>query len=318
MSQNNVARQFGVHINTVHALWRRYQQTGTVRDRQRSGRPRVTSRRQDNYIRTSHLRNRFQSASLTARSIPGHRRISPRTVRNRLREANIRPRRPAIRPTLLQRHRVARLAWCRRHRRFNNRDWAEVLFTDESRFHIDSSDGRVRAYRRVGERNSDACVIQRSQYGGGSVMVWGGITAHGRTPLVVVDGSLTGVRYRDEIVRQHVVSFIRNSQRNVILQQDNARPHTARVVSDYLWQQNVNVLPWPAMSPDLSPIEHVWDEMERRLRQEPNPPVTLDALRRSLVRTWRNIPQAVLNNLIRSMRRRCEECIGANGCHTHY
>ena len=68
--------------------------TGTVQDRQRSGRPRVTSRRQDNYIRTSHLRNRFQSASLTARSIPGHRRISPRTVRNRLREANIRPRRP--------------------------------------------------------------------------------------------------------------------------------------------------------------------------------------------------------------------------------
>ena len=149
-------------------------------------------------------------------------------------------------------------------------------------------------------------------------MVWGGITAHGRTPLVVVDGSLTEIRYRDEIVRQHVMPFIRNSQRNVILQQDNARPHTARVVSDYLRQQNVNVLPWPAMSPDLPPMEHVWDEMERRLRQEPNPPTTLDTLRRSLVRIWRSIPQAVLNKLIRSMRRRCEECIGANGGHTHY
>ena len=231
----------------------------------------MTSRRQDNYTRTSNLRNRFQSVSLTARSIPGHRWVSPRTVRNRLREANIHPQRPAIRPTLLQRHREARLAWCRRHRRFNNRDWVEVLFTDESRFHIDSSDSRSRTYRRVGERYSDACVIQRRPYGGGSVIVWGGITAHGRTPLVVVDGSLTGIRYRDKIVRHHVMPFIRNSQHNVILQQDYARPHTARVVSDYLRQQNVNVLPWPAMSPDLSPIEHVLDEMERLLHQESTP-----------------------------------------------
>jgi hypothetical protein len=56
-------------------------------------------------------------------------------------------------------------------------DWANILFTDESRFHIDSSDGRSRAYRRVGERYADACVIQRQSFGGGSAMVWGGITA---------------------------------------------------------------------------------------------------------------------------------------------
>jgi hypothetical protein len=53
-------------------------------------------------------------------------------------------------------------------------------------------------YRRVGERYADACVIQRQSFGGGSVMVWGGIAAHGRTPLVVVAGNLTGIRYRDE------------------------------------------------------------------------------------------------------------------------
>jgi hypothetical protein len=64
-------------------------------------------------------------------------------------------------PILLPRHRAARLTWCRRYLRFRIQDWANILFTDESRFHLDSSDGRSRVYRRVGERYADACVIQR-------------------------------------------------------------------------------------------------------------------------------------------------------------
>ena len=190
LAQNVVARHFGCHRNTILSLWRRFRQSGNTRNHRRSGRPRVTSRRQDNHIRLVHLRNRFQTLSLTARSIPGLRPITSRTVRNRLREHNIRPRRPAIRPILLPKHRAARLTWCRRYLRFRIQDWANILFTDESRFHLDSSDGRSRVYRRVGERYTDACVIQRQSFGGGSVMVWGGITAHGRTPLVVVAGNL--------------------------------------------------------------------------------------------------------------------------------
>ena len=96
------------------------------------------------------------------------------------------------------------------------------------------------------------------------------------------------------------------------------RPHVARVVTDFLTQQNVNVLPWPAVSPDLSPIEHAWDEMERRLRQLPNQPVTLAELSRALVRIWYGIPQAFFTSLVGSMRRRCNACITANGGHTRY
>ena len=137
---------------------------------------------------------------------------------------------------LLPRHRAARLTWCRRYLRFRIQDWANILFTDESRFHLDSSDGRSRVYRRVGERYADACVIQRQSFGGGSVMVWGGITAHGRTSLVVVAGNLTGICYRDEIVQPYVIPFIQAQANNVTFQQDNARPHVARVVRDYLTQ----------------------------------------------------------------------------------
>ena len=100
LRHTDVAGQFGVHRNTIGDLWRRYQQFGTTRNRPRSGCLQVTSNRQDTYIRVVHLRDRLRTATLTARSIPSLRGISPRTVRNRLHERGIRPRRPAIRPVL--------------------------------------------------------------------------------------------------------------------------------------------------------------------------------------------------------------------------
>ena len=114
MAQNTVARHFGVHRNTKQSLWRRFQQSRDTQDWSRSMRHLVTSLRQDNHCRLVHLKNGFQSACLTARCIPELPTISPWTVRNRLREYKIRPRRPALRPILVQRHRTAILAWCRR------------------------------------------------------------------------------------------------------------------------------------------------------------------------------------------------------------
>ena len=148
------------------------------------------------------------------------------------------------------------------------------------------------------------------------MMVWGGITATGRTPLYIIHGNLTALRYRDEIIRPFVLPFLQAHGRNITFQQDNARPHVARVMLNFLTHNNVQTLPWPAVSPDLSPIEHLWDEMERRLRRLPNQPVTLLELKRALVQIWNAIPQVTLTNLVRSMRNRCAECIAANGGHT--
>lgn len=85
-------------------------------------------------------------------------------------------------------------------------------------------------------------------------MVWGGMTANGRTQLQIINGNLTGVRYRDEILQTHVIPFVQNQARPITLQQDNARPHVARVARDFLQQQNVEVLPWPAVSLTCRPL----------------------------------------------------------------
>lgn len=149
-------------------------------------------------------------------------------------------------------------------------------------------------------------------------MIWGDITGRNRTRLVVVHGNLNAARYIEEILAPVAVPFIENNGPGMMLQQDNARPHVARVVRDYLDDNEVHAIPWPANSPDLNPIEHVWDEMDRRLRRLPHQPTSLRELRDSLIQVWQDIPQTFHANLITSMRRRCRAVIDSDGGHTRY
>ena len=320
MTQVQVANHFNVSRMTIARLKTRLRDTGTTNDRPRSGRPRETTLRQDRHIRIIHLRNRFVNASQTARQTHGrhNNRISAQTVRNRLRQVGLRARRPLKGPILTQRHRMARLQWTRVRIRWNRQTWRQVLFTDESKFNLKFSDGRARVYRRRNERFSDACVQETDRFGGGGIMVWGGITYQERTELKIIVGNLNATRYRDEILAPVVLPFLRRHRFNHVFQQDNARCHVAHISMTFLENNHIRVLPWPAMSPDLSPIEHLWDELGRRIRNSQNPPETLAQLRTALFREWNNIPQDFIRRLIDSMRRRCQAVINARGGHTRY
>jgi hypothetical protein len=219
--------------------------------------------------------------------------------------------------TLKECHRAARLQWDRNRLGWNRNTWQNILFSDESRFCLQFSDGPARVYRRGGERFYDVYVLETDRFGGGSVMM-GGISHVERTDLKVIDGNLNRARYRDEIIAPIVLPFLRRHRFSHVFQQDNARCHVSRVSMDFLNEYHIRTIPWPALSPDLSPFEHLWNELGRRVRNGLNPPETLDELRRVLIQEWNNIPLAVIRNLIGSMRRRCQAVINARGGHTRY
>ena len=137
-----------------------------------------------------------------------------------------------------------------------------------------------------------------------------------KVTIIVVPGNLTAVRYRDEILRPVAVPLVQQHQ--MTFQHDNARPHVARVCQDFLANNNIVPLDWPPYSPDLSPIEHLWDELDRRVRRRRNTPNTLRQLQTALLEEWENIPMKKINALVNSMQRRIRAVINARGGHTRY
>jgi hypothetical protein len=124
-------------------------------------------------------------------------------------------------------------------------------------------------------------------------------------------------RYVQEVLQPVLVPYVQDIP-NGLYQQDNARPHIARVSLEYLEHANVNLLPWPPRSPDLSPIEHVWDMIGQRLKNLARRPQTIQQLRHEIQVIWDALPQEEIDNLIRSMPRRVAECVNLQGGPTHY
>ena len=162
----------------------------------------------------------------------------------RLRQARqpIRLRRPYEGQVLTARHRAARLQWAQRHFRCGRQQWARILFSDEFRFNLSHHDGRIRVFKRRGERFADNCLIERDRFGDRSVMVWVGIMGRRKTNLIVVQGNLNAQGYINQILQPEAVPFL---QRHgpAILMHDYARPHVARICRQFLNRNNVNVLP---------------------------------------------------------------------------
>ncbi|GFV71794.1 transposable element Tc3 transposase [Trichonephila clavipes] len=211
--------------------------------------------------------------------------IVPQTISRHLAEANLKSKRSFRALPLTPEHRQLRLQWCQARSMWNVTDWQKVVFSDESRFVLGTDDNRVRMWRHPAYDS--------------------------RSTLIVIRGALTGQRYVDDILRPPVGLFL-NGLPETIFQQDNARPHTAGVAQDFLC--HFQTLPWPARSTDLSPVEHVWNQLKQQM---PSCHSVLD-LELAVQDLWPHLPQDNIRCLINSMPDRVVACIAFGGGSTHY
>ncbi|GFV39731.1 transposable element Tcb2 transposase [Trichonephila clavipes] len=311
-SVTSVAAEFGIAHSIVSRLWRQFQTTGTAIRGFSSGRPRGTTPADDWYIVLQVRRNRRQTAGEIARHTTQAtgRPISRFTVARRLHGDGLFARRPVRCVPLTPAHRRRRFLWCREHRNWRDNEWGRVLFTDESGLSLSSDSRRILIWRERGSRNHPSNIIERDRHGGRGVLFWGGIMLGSRTDLHIFDaGSVNGTRYCNEILLPYVRLFRGAMGLRFLFMDDNAPCHRTVAAEQLLESEDIERMDWPARSPDLNPIEHVWDFLGRRLAARTLPPVTIRELRLALQDEWAAMPQQLIDTLILSMGRRCETCL---------
>ena len=316
-----VCKDLKVAKSVMSRIWKRFKDTGDVCRKPGQGRKRATTDSQDRYLATIAKRNRHLTSAQIAREFAAATgtRLSRHTVSDRLHKRGLYARKPMICVPLTRAAKCARLQWCRDHRHWSTTDWSRVLFTDESRFCLESDSRRVTIWREQNTRTKPENIRERHRYKGGGIMVWAGIILNGRTDLhIFTSATMNAVMYRDEVLDPYVKLFRGAIGNDFLLMDDNARPHRAALVTDYLEDEGIQRMEWPAYSPDLNPIEHVWDALGRRLASLQPPPSTLQELRGAIHREYTLLPQELLDNLIQSMENRCKACISVRGDHTPY
>ncbi|GFX02213.1 transposable element Tcb2 transposase [Trichonephila clavipes] len=282
------------------------------------GRRRATTSNEDLYLvltarkhrnkNAIHLQQHLRSATGTT--------VLTQTVRNWIPGVGLYARRPMVCVRLTSRHHRDRREWATEHMNWRRNEWSNVLFSNESRFSVHPINRRIFIWRDRGSRNTPASVHESVRFGSEGVLVYGGISIDGRTDLYIIrDGPLTARRNRDEILRPIVVPYSAAIGDDFILMDDNCRPHRSE---DFLFEEGIVRMKWTACSPDMNPIEHVWDALGRRVAGcQPHPQI-LQELEKVLLEEWDRIPQLVINSLNDSMPQRSSKLLAVRGNHTPY
>jgi transposase len=309
----------GLHRSTVSRIYRKYKEGGGYEDKPRTGRPKVFTDRNERSMIRKLMKGECANAEELRKVWEGPP-ISTQTIQNALQRNGLKGRSTRKKPLLKKTHRKRRLAFAKKYRHWSLQDWHRVVWSDESKFNVFGSDGRSWCWRKDGQALRDVFVKPTVKHGGGSVMVWGCMTSQGVGNLCCINGGLDAELYTTILKEDYLdtLDWYALTPKETIFQHDNDPKHKAKLTQAWLKDHEIAVLDWPAQSPDLNPIEHLWNEVERRLKQHPEPPTRQSELWEKLEEVWNGIEADVCLKLINTMPERIMDVIKAKGGYTRW
>jgi transposase len=243
------------------------------------------------------------------------------SIRNYLRQEGLKAYVQQKKPLLTREQIAARKDFAERHLKWTVEDWKNVMFSDETTISRMGTYGRKFYYKRPERKRLEPHQVkQTKQCGGGKMMVWGCMTYYGVGDACWYQGKIDAKGYidvLDEYVLQSRDWYGLNPDA-FVFQQDNASVHTAHVVKEYFLEKKLDVLEWPANSPDMNPIEHLWGYMKARLDEYPEAPRNMQELWERVQDVWTTIPSEYIKELYESMPRRIKALYDNKGGLTKY
>jgi transposase len=287
--------------------------------KKRSGRPRLTTNREDERLRRYVLRNPFKTAKEIKSEVPGWKNASVRLIQHVCQKRlKILSRAAAKKPLLTSAMVKKRLRFCKKHLHWTEKDWETVMFSDESTFKlINPRSQRVR--RPTGINRYKQRYVTVNVKHPPSVMIWGcfcGVGGRGSLYFLPPKVTMNGERYL-EMLRDKLLPWMSRLGATKFLQ-DGAPCHKSKKVMAFFEQNDIDVMDWPGNSPDLNPIENLWAIMKAKLKKDASI-TSLPLLMKAIKLIWvKDLPIDLMKKLAHSMPARIRQCIANKGQMTKY
>ena len=307
-SIRNVANTFSVGKSTVQRIRSQYL---SINFKSPGGRPTKLSAQAKRICVSKINSGKLESAVAVKKALEKDLgvNVSVSTVKRGMYEAGLGGIEKKKKPKLSPKNFKARLASAKAHKHWTIEDWRRVIFSDETKINRFGSDGCRWAWIRDGESLQDRHIKQTVKHGGGSIMIWGCMTARGSGYMCKIDNKMDQHLYlsilKDEL--NETIRWYHLDPSRIVFQHDNDPKHTAKSVQDWLKDKNFEVLQWPPQSPDLNPIGHLWVKVKRGLN-------VWDRVQE----VWNKIEPEDCLALIDSMPRRIKAVITSKGKWTKY
>lgn len=304
---------------TIKKIIDKYTTRHTIENLPRSGRPKKLT---DSEVRTivREVRNNPVSSAVNiSKKIAetSGKSVSASTIRRALHKNGLHGRVPRKKPYISKANQKKRIKFARKYQNEAPNFWENILYSDESKFEIFGAKKPPKIWRAKNEAFLDKCVTSTIKHGGGSVMVWGCMAASGVGNLVFIESKMTKIDYLN-ILRDNITPSADKLglSGNWIFQHDNDPKHTSHIVKEWLLYRTPKTLDHPPQSPDLNPIEHLWEHLDRKIRQRSIS--NKDDLKRALIEEWNNISPDITKNLVKSMPKRLNAVLKSHGKQTKY
>lgn len=318
-SKAEIAKALKLDWTQVNRVVKRYQETGEIKDRQRSGRPRsARTPAIKNMVRKKIQRDSHRSI----RKLAKEHGVTAKTMHRLVREdLQLVPYKLAKGQHLTDENKASRLEKCKKMKSLSRGEALNrILFTDEKIFTVEPH-RNSQNQRELLPQGSPRVVKAENTHFPKSVMVWGGISGLGKTKLVFVPKGvkINADTYRELILEGTVIPWAEENAENTDwrLQQDWAPAHGAKKTLDWcqanlpgFWNKDV----WPSNSPDLNPLDFaIWGIMEQKACAIKHK--TVDSLKRALEKAWEEITPEMIAAILKNFRKRLDACIAAKGSH---